>query len=445
MDCQEALTLISERVDGEGDSASRAALDAHLLDCPACRETLEMMRQVDADLRRAFRPRREAAQAVAGRVIARLPSEGLRQNRLGWLPMLLSAAAGFLLAVIILERGGPLGEKSKPAPVDVTKAAASPAAASTAAKLAVGRGRVEVRRPGMESWEPLAGGTAVEFGSRVRTDAEGRCALNTPDGSEVRFNGATEVVFRTNRKLELVQGQLWSSVAHDLEPYQVKVLQAEATVTALGTIFDVQSSSTQAVLTVVQGTTRVNGRGPEELVEKGFSARIVGGLVAERRPVHDLVLATSWVKEILVLKGPEDQELAALLDDLFARLGEGKMTHLSENEIVSLGDHCVVPLTRYIQSDRSQGKPYQRVEAARILQKISKSWSIPYLIDLLSDQNGEVRYWAAKGLERLTGGLNQGVKPEEWRKEPASGSRAPAIERWKSWWKENRKDYPGPP
>jgi len=55
----------------------------------------------------------------------------------------------------------------------------------------------------------------------------------------VRLNGETELVFHTNRKLELARGQLWSTVAKDDDPYEVRLPEAQSTVTALGTQFDI--------------------------------------------------------------------------------------------------------------------------------------------------------------------------------------------------------------
>jgi hypothetical protein len=47
-----------------------------------------------------------------------------------------------------------------------------------------------------------------------------------------------------------------------------------------------------------------------------------------------------------------------------------------------LGDHCVLPLTRYIQSERSRGPGRQskRASAARILADLPQPWSIPDLL-----------------------------------------------------------------
>ena len=58
-----------------------------------------------------------------------------------------------------------------------------------------------------------------------------RCEFHTPDGSEVRLNGDTEVRFETPRHLGLTRGQVMATVMTDPAPFEVEV--ARATVTAL--------------------------------------------------------------------------------------------------------------------------------------------------------------------------------------------------------------------
>src|SRR4051812_14541278 len=102
MDCDQALALLCARLDGALPPADGPGLDAHLAGCAACRAAADALREQDADLRRAFAPRRRAAVAVAERVLARLPPKvpaPRRNGRRPWAAMLLSAAAGFLLAV----------------------------------------------------------------------------------------------------------------------------------------------------------------------------------------------------------------------------------------------------------------------------------------------------------------------------------------------------------
>ncbi|HEX5443493.1 MAG TPA: zf-HC2 domain-containing protein, partial [Pirellulales bacterium] len=63
MECQEALNEIGRLNDGELPAAERAALEAHFSGCESCRQAYEGLRASDAQLLRAFLPRRQAATA----------------------------------------------------------------------------------------------------------------------------------------------------------------------------------------------------------------------------------------------------------------------------------------------------------------------------------------------------------------------------------------------
>src|SRR5262249_36103599 len=116
-----------------------------------------------------------------------------------------------------------------------------------------------------------------------------------------------------------------------------------------------------------------------------------------------------------------------------------------EDEIRALGDHCVLPLARYIQSSAFTGPLEQRrrVQAARILSDVAQPWSIPELITLLKNPDGEVRYYAARGLNRLAG-PSQAMAAEQFR-DRSPDQLAPMIDRWQHWWDQNKDRYPAGP
>src|SRR4051794_19356038 len=70
----EALHLLSARVDGELTPDQEQALDAWLRDHPDGKILAEAFHAQDADMRSAFEPRREAAALTAERVADRLPA-----------------------------------------------------------------------------------------------------------------------------------------------------------------------------------------------------------------------------------------------------------------------------------------------------------------------------------------------------------------------------------
>lgn len=462
MDCELAANLTAARIDREAlPPADEAALDAHLAGCAACRDAAQAMRVQDAQLLRAFAPRRDAARRVAERVNARIAAErrpsmgGAR--RIG-LTAALAAAAGFALAVFTFrpweQRGSTIVIQQLPATAPAPTAPAPPAAASvirpTLATLSLATGLVEFKPAGTldgDPWQPLSTGASIAAGDRVRTGPKVRCEFVMPEGSQVRLNNSTELRFRDTRLLDLSEGQLWSSVASADDPFRVQL--AGATVTALGTQFDIQRSSGQSVLTVVEGSTRVSragsgarpgaGGADETVVRSGQRLAIdAAGRAGQPEQVHNLVVATRWVHEILLMKGRGNDELAGRVDDLFAQIGEGKMAFMVEDEIRALGDHCVVPLARYIRSDRSRGQDEKRQAAARILSDVAQPWSAGELIELLDDADGEVRYHAARALDRLTGETMDRT-PDDWRAGRST------LQDWRQWWEKNKERFPGAP
>ena len=74
MDCEQAVALLSARLDHEIQPDDRVALDLHLRDCSACRTTADAIGLQHQELRGAFEPRRQAAAATAEKVNAQLPA-----------------------------------------------------------------------------------------------------------------------------------------------------------------------------------------------------------------------------------------------------------------------------------------------------------------------------------------------------------------------------------
>jgi len=311
------------------------------------------------------------------------------------------------------------------------------------AHLTLATGEVECRPGDGPAWSVLPTGGAVPAGTRLRTGPAVRCEFRLNDGSEVRLDENTELTLASPSRFDLASGQAWSSVAHRGAP-AARPFEAVAhavTFTALGTQFDLRSQPAEVTLTVAEGSVRVAGGSSEVVVPAGQQLTCPDGHLGDPKPVRDLALATRWLNEILVMKGRDDPELARRLDDLFAHIGEAKMSFLYEDEVRALGDHCVVPLTRYIQSSRSAGQEAKRATAARIVADVAPPWAIPDLLKLLNDDNGEVRSAAARALGRLTG-QTMGRSPEQWR-EDTRFECEPSVNAWQKWWQENRERYPG--
>lgn len=437
MNCDDAYNLLNARLDGEITPSDEAALQAHLADCAACRVTDAELRAQHARLRDAFADHRAAAHRVADRVLAQRPPLRRRLSILPWLSAIASAAAGFLIAWAIFR--APIRPQAHQ--VIATQPATRPAAV---AHLTLATGEVECCAATSSQWSALPTGGAVPAGTRLRTGPAVRCEFRLNDGSEVRLDENTELTIASPRRFDLASGQAWSSVSHR-DPAAGQPFQAVAqavTFTALGTQFDLQSQPAEVTLTVAEGRVRaVAGGASEVVVPAGQALTCPDGHLGDPRPVRDLTRATRWLNEILVMKGRDDPELAQRIDDLFAQIGESKMGFMYEDEIRALGDHCVIPLTRYIESSRSAGQDAKRVTAARIVADVAPPWAIPELLKLLNDENGQVRAEAARALRRLTG-QTMGRSVEQWQQDSLFQC-APSVQDWDKWWRENRGKYPG--
>jgi hypothetical protein len=309
------------------------------------------------------------------------------------------------------------------------------------AHLALATGTIEVKPPGATDWQVMATGASIAPDSRIRTGENIRCEVVMADDSTIRLNGNTEVSISAKRNLDLKQGQMWSSVSPGAIPFTVAV--AQANILAIGTQFDIVANPQQpeATLTVIEGSTKIVGKGGERVVNFGNKVRIIDGTPGEQQTAN-LLTATRWVNELMMMKGRDNAELQKRVDGLLAAIGNEKMAYMMEDEIKALGDHCVLPLTRYVQSPLSSGPANagKRRQAARILTEMSQPWSIPYLIELLKDDDGEVRYYSARALQRLVGD-SVGRSPEQWRQQPSAGK----YNEWVSWWQNNRERYPTGP
>ncbi|HMC87939.1 MAG TPA: FecR domain-containing protein [Gemmataceae bacterium] len=447
MDCEQAQALLQAHMDRELLPDDRPRLDAHLRGCATCRAAAAAYRLQDADLRLAFQSRRQASAAVADRVIAQLRGRDRTiRRRLPWTLMVMSAAAGFLLAFVVFRPWQKSADLVRPEPGrQDDQAVLTPLekAESVVFALAAESGQTcEVLAPNGSVWQTLQLGGKIAFGTRVRTAPSSRCEFQTPDGSEIRLNGGTEVLFADRRRLELARGQILARVEEAAAPFRVRI--PNATITALGTEFDLLCQSAESVLSVLEGATRVEGKERWQTVQSGEKARIVNGVVTHKEQLgRRLDQATDWALDLLKLKGPNNKEVARRVNDILASIGETKTGSFNEDEIRKLGYSCTTPLTRYVQSERSKNQVDRRIMAMRIVADLAPASSVSDLIELLGDRDPEIRYYAALGLKRLTH-ETLGHEPKEWRNRQLTALNS-AREQWRRWWEKNKQDYPEMP
>lgn len=457
MTCEEAANLISARIDGELAADDGAALDAHLAECAACRSAEEAAAVQDAALLRAFAPRRAAAADLAERVVAEVAggrprvrparADRFRSRLAPWAGWAAAAAAGVVIAVMV---SGPRGR---------TPIVGPPAAVQPVAHLTLATGKVFTCPSDSQAWRPITPGDGVTPGGRVRTDGA-KCELQLAGGGRVRLNAGTDACFAVGRDVRLGSGQMWSALPGGAAPVRVAAGPARVTTAGgaggPGAQFDVACTSDVATVTVLAGTAEVAGDGPPATVGSGQAVRLPRGLAAYAcAPVADPVAATRWQDELLVLKPADDPEVAARVGQLLARIATdqaacatpGRTTTApaagpgaAEADVRARGDAWSAPLACYVRPGPAPAPAAERRAAARLLADLAPPWSIPDLIDLLGDADGDVRAAAAAGLRRLTG-QDLGPTPER-----CAAGRDPAAEaEWRAWWQANEGRYPPRP
>jgi ferric-dicitrate binding protein FerR (iron transport regulator) len=463
LDCRQTQDSLGRWLDGELEADVVAALECHLVECDACRRQADQVRRKHEQLQAAFAPRRAAARQVANAVVAALPKEKPPSGGMvtssrptvvrRTVHLLLAAAAGFLVALLLfrpweqaavdgrraeVNDGKTNGTDANPNSRDFT---IRPAAAgeNDIAQLSLATGSVEYAPKAGADFFACPEDATFESGAVLRTPASTRCEVNLEGAVRVRLNETTEMRLAGRRRLELIRGRLWLEVRSASEPYTVKT--DKLTITAENATLDCRADPPQTTVLVLEGSASVQGDRWQEVVAQGEQLTVAGDERKKERPPVDPVVETRWVQNLLILKGADDEELSRRIDRLWAQVGRAKMTHLYESEIRSLGGRCVTPLACYIQSPESQKEHDRRVAAARLLADVAQVESIPELIELLSDEDGEVRFYAATALKRLTG-KDFGRPPEDWQGSPWTTCQ-PTANQWQSWWQTAKGRYPG--
>lgn len=478
MNCEVAHPLINALVDGEIIDADRAVVEGHLSSCAECQSVNDSLRLVNVSLTRAFVPGRDVARQIADGVTAELeanvatvrPSpEGrplTEHHRVDWKTLILTLVVGFILALVIFpprlqpqhpERFGPIAlPNTQKSDHDASPDEQSPEGTSQP----VGEQQIAtlVARSGDVEFDSASGGWCVvplanfqcPSDSKVRTAKGACCELVTSDGAVIRMDGETEVRLRSPSELELQKGQVFCSSASN---GVIEVLSCDPAVSpkspgktlwsaagsGSGFLTAVSSDGAGQVMSAAGAFVDVKTASGRHELKPGHNVSIINGEVDVSSSARDIVLATGWIHPLLAQKGHDDPELSHRVDELLARIGRSKMSMLYEREIRSLGESCVLPLIRYVQSPISKTEPGRRASAMGIVADLAPTILISELLPLLRDESPEVRYQTARALFRLTS-ETQGRSPAEWRK-PVSSSDA-AIEAWSTWWSQHRDRYP---
>lgn len=440
MNCHQTTDQLSTWLDGELPADAAIAIEDHLASCSACATKADELRSLNSQLSNLFAADRLRSQrvtdCVSNQLLLQSPSASTttksRANsplslgwRVRWVASLVAAtAAGFLVAMIVLPQTPEL-----PQATEIVQRTSNepPSTRSPFATVEVATGPVEVA-PITTSVFTRPQIPVVEVGMKMRTGPK-KCELRTADGTTIRLDRDTVISVPRDNELVLEQGRLWCRRSAE-GPMTVKSDGTAAKVD--NAVVGLSRCDDGTELIALEGDVEVVGGKWSSVVCAGKKVRYNTDSVLAESGIDNPVLATRWLNELLLLNDDNDAELQARVEQLWAAVGFAKLQNLYEDELRSLGVGCVSPLTSFLKSDDADHQQSQRrILATKILADVAGFRSIPVFVELLEDENGDVRLHAARGLQRLTG-RDLGVDAKRWR-DASAAERAKWRADWQNW------------
>lgn len=402
MNTDDALHLLSQRLDGPLTSEQQSALDTWLAESSEHRILAEAFQTQHTDLHTTFEPRRAAAQQTASAVLEQLapptppiaPTGAVpRWRRFVASPIPAAVAASLLLvAGLVFFR---TNKSNNPTPTEL--AAADP------------YGLIGMK-PRVKPAAPKA--TTLAVGESFTTQAGEKRRIVLPDGSVVYLNQNTNIELTQDRQLKLHRGDVFvEAIPADSKPGLGKFLveTPKRSVTALGTMFAVSAKEQGTGVLVTQGKVEVSGLAenlttgqellPNDQVVR--SPRVANALEWTRDLMitaeSPLVPAGKYSGGSLVAVDPYGQEAKLALvkyhvdvhiEDGFARTTIDQTYFNSENRQMEGTFYFPLPpdaslsrLAMYVDGDRMEGGMAERDHARNVYETIRHQRRDPALLE----------------------------------------------------------------
>ena len=305
MDCEQALALISARLDREILPSENAWLSDHLRACPACQAAAEAFALLHKELRQTFKPRRAAVGATADRVnasVADLCGSPRRRRRLPVHRGVLiggAAAAAWLVAAVLLYTF--LSSQTKPIGATI-----NPPSLPPIPQMPIAQSDCLNPRPLPKGPDPIP----LQTGQTVTTATGERRRVTLPNGSPVYLNENTAFTFTGNNVAALQTGTAYIELAQNIDQPGANtfvVTTPDRYVLADGTKFAVQVEPEGTRLLAVTGDLTV-GELNERQPGKPGDVLHAGEMLAP----HAVVATTSprlshvldWTRDLMAASEP---------------------------------------------------------------------------------------------------------------------------------------------
>lgn len=312
--CTQVEGLLQAFVDNELTPAERLVLEQHIIECERCARVLLTHKRCAATLFESFEADR-LERDLTGSIMQHLPEmapvpfDSLGTNWrvkhphvwASWLARTgpVAAAAVILVLAALLTRYWPDRTPGVSAIGVVTQSAG-----------AVQR----IEASGTER-EPVRVKEFVKSEERYETGDGSTLMVLLAGRTAVKLNQNTRVRVLDERRVGLEKGRIWLDVGADARLFRVVTPAGEVTV--FGTVFDVEVSGKDAVVTVARGHVQVENDRTFCLVEPDEQVRVTVGAPHLERQRADAARELAWANAI-----EPDAEARGIFESLMHERGE---------------------------------------------------------------------------------------------------------------------------
>ncbi len=307
--CARIDNALQAFVDGELNDAERLILEDHVVECRQCAAKLHDHRRLSATLFEAFSDER-LDHSLRASVLENLPEiEPLHAAMAGvnervknpfrpfrlfaqYAPALVLALVGFLAFNIYQTWPEPLAQ------------------AATVGSVTFQRGDVTSASPKVAGTVAVGLKDFVDRGAQYTTNAGGALALSLSGPSVLKADENTQFMVMDDRRIQVDRGRVWFKVGKTGRHFIVST--AAGDVRVMGTIFGVEVSGSETLVTVLEGTVHVERGNRVAVLRDGYQLRARLGVVLGTPVKVDAAAALSWADKISL-----DADAVAFFDRSF--------------------------------------------------------------------------------------------------------------------------------
>ena len=147
-----------------------------------------------------------------------------------------------------------------------------------AALITVLQGQVEFSSGDADGWQPLAGAaTEIPVGARLRTVTDGRAGFILSRDVSLRVNSATEWVFTSQDRIELVAGTVYVDSGRSAGTNGIEISTSFGVIRDIGTQFEVRALTTGLRVRVREGFVHLQRADDAASVQTGAGEQVLLG------------------------------------------------------------------------------------------------------------------------------------------------------------------------